>query len=390
MAKPKTGTLLLDLGPASCGCTDHTLDELYKAIADPPDRPDLLYAKHPDPFLRDHVEAATGRMFAVLRSIETTIFLRLSRRSQNRKLAKAMTVWARWTADRLEKVRDYLETKYTADYTPDDWALFVDWVIQSHLPENVIKGEAEYLAVRSVLAGRIRSALDENPIGPGATMKLLAAVPVTVAGAKEIFELSKHEQAVIEFARARAAEFITELGERTRHRMAKMILEHENARALGEKTAGSRVLQSRLFDEFAVLNRDWRRIAVTECTRNAAEGYLSALEPGTRVRRIEAYAGACPWCVSIRDRVFDVVAPDAKNKNGETQVWVGKTNVGRAASPRKRVGDELVERTPSELWWVAAGPQHPNCRGGWVRVSERPPGADPKFEAWLDNILAKA
>lgn len=33
----------------------------------------------------------------------------------------------------------------------------------------------------------------------------------------------------------------------------------------------------------------------------------------------------------------------------------------------------LDEREPHERWWIAAGAQHPNCRGRWLRLN----GADP-------------
>ncbi len=86
--------------------------------------------------------------------------------------------------------------------------------------------------------------------------------------------------------------------------------------------------------------------------------------------------------------MFKVVSPAKEDKDGWSEVWVGKTNAGRSAAPRKRVGDELVERTESELWWPAAGTQHPNCRGTWMRLGEEPKGVDPKFREWLKRELA--
>ena len=49
---------------------------------------------------------------------------------------------------------------------------------------------------------------------------------------------------------------------------------------------------------------------------------------------------------------------------------MGKSNLGRSASPRKRVGGALVERLPAERWWIPAGPVHPNCRGFWAVVDK--------------------
>jgi hypothetical protein len=156
---------------------------------------------------------------------------------------------------------------------------------------------------------------------------------------------------------------------------------------MGEPGASLWSLQSSLLDEFGILNRDWRRVALTEAGRNANEGYIAALPPGSRVRRVEAYEGACSFCRAINGRVFTVVDPAKKDKDGATEVWVGKTNAGRSASPRKRVDGELVERTASELWWVAAGVQHPNCRGGWALLEDKPADVAPEFAQWMDDLL---
>ena len=83
-----------------------------------------------------------------------------------------------------------------------------------------------------------------------------------------------------------------------------------------------------------------------------------------------------------------MVDPANPNKDGQTQVWVGKNNIGRSGSPRKRVGDELIERTESELWWIPAGTVHPHCRGRWVVIDEPREGDDPEFAAWLDDLLS--
>ncbi|MBV5347915.1 hypothetical protein JZU46_06855, partial [bacterium] len=49
----------------------------------------------------------------------------------------------------------------------------------------------------------------------------------------------------------------------------------------------------------------------------------------------------------------------------------------------------LVERAAEELWWPAAGLQHPLCRGRWVSVPDEtpPPGVDPEFADWLNGEI---
>lgn len=121
--------------------------------------------------------------------------------------------------------------------------------------------------------------------------------------------------------------------------------------------AGTKELQSRLFDEFADLNRDWRRIAETETAINFNNGYLMA-EAETRKDENEVIylkglsgAEACPWCrANINDRVV-VLADDASGGESVTidketygVVWPGKNNYGRS----------------QKNWWVCI-PAHPHC-----------------------------
>ena len=137
------------------------------------------------------------------------------------------------------------------------------------------------------------------------------------------------------------------------------------------------------------MNRDWRRIAVTEAGENANQGLIASLQPGARVRRMEQYRGACPYCRKINGTVLTVVDAANKDKDGVTQVWVGKNNIGRSGAPRKRVGAELIPRLAAELWWVPAGTVHPHCRGQWHVLEGAKPGDDPSFQAWLDKHLHK-
>ena len=372
--------LLIDIGSLSCGCTDHTLETIAKAqrLDD-----DSLFAPHHDPYIRDHLEAVTARGRVIMDSILAGLLLFI----QGGQLLKADAL-GRWTPEQLAHTRALLEAKGPEQLELDDWLTLVDWLIQRYLPPDVALTEAEYLTARANFAGRIQAAIEGQSVSDKAKAALVAAAPSTIADAMVFGKPSNLEAVVLRFARARAAELITDIGERVRHRLKSLILAHEESVAIGGSESSVAKLQQQMQDEFAVLNRDFRRIAITETARNANEGYIAALPPGARVRRMEAYATACPFCKSIHGKVFTVVDPATEGKDGWSQVWVGKTNVGRSSSPRKRVGDELVERTDTELWWPAAGTQHPNCRGTWVRVSDKPPGVDPKFAAWLEKELS--
>jgi hypothetical protein len=59
---------------------------------------------------------------------------------------------------------------------------------------------------------------------------------------------------------------------------------------------------------------------------------------------------------------FKIVDAKSGKKNGQTQVWVGKNNIGRSASKRDKDGNL---RGPDELWWPCI-PAHPSCSCRWV------------------------
>lgn len=383
--------LLLDIGPLTCDCTDHVLDSLYKALSDPPND-SALWIEHHNPYLREHLEDVTRRGLAIFSRIHSALLNLLAGKvdevfgkpDKGGMLRKALG-WTRFTDDEMAEIRRLLAEKSPDDYTIDDWMMAVDWIVHRYLPDDVIHSEAEYLAVRAQILGQIEAHMPpDTPADKAAAVA--AQMPLWL---DTLPKFTEREQAILDFSRARAAELIVDLGDRARARINHIILTHEQGRLLNDPAATQWTLQSKLQDEFAVLNRDWRRVAVTEVARDSNEGFIASLAPGTKVKRFEAYAGACAFCRKIDGMVFTVVDPADPDKQAWRDVWVGKTNVDRSASPRKRVGDELVERTPEEMWWPAAGTQHPNCRGGWVVVHERPADVDPDFADWLDEELKK-
>jgi hypothetical protein len=379
------GRLLLDLGEVSCGCTDHALEHLYKALADPPDGAGLD-APHDNPWIVRHVEQVAHALGSRLQRMLERL-LRVLDMAAGDELGKAApAAWTRRGHEWLSAVGDRLAGLPVERYTLEDWLLLAEWVVQAYLPDDVIRTEADYLAVRAALAGKVQAAMAGRERGTWAPAAITALLPV----ARDDLPpgLTGIEAAVIDFARARAAELITDLRAAARHRIALAVIEHQEAMVLGMPAGTWTALRQRLVEGFAELNRDWRRIAITETGRAANEGLVAAHAPGARLKRVEAYSGACAFCRAIHGLVFEVVSPSAQDKNGATQVWAGKSNVGRSASPRKRVGNTLVERAPEERWWVPAGVVHPNCRGRWLALPQAVPGVPTEFDRWLDELLA--
>jgi hypothetical protein len=378
-------TLLIDIGACCEHHTNDALEHLHKAIGegDPAD----IWAPHPSPFIRRLVELFTQRGLMRLEAFRAELekWVEGERHRPGIPVQRPPGTMERWTKGELELVKLYLEALPPAAWTIDDHMMVVEYVAQKYLPADDLRTEAEWLATKASLMGRVQANMDKVTEAQADTV--LAALPNTVEQAAAQFGLSAAQRAVMEFGRARCADHVTSVTDSARHRIKRIVMRHQEQKALGD-TSGP-ALQSDLLDAMGELNRDWRRVAVTESGENANQGYIASLKAGTKVRRVEQYQGACPFCRKLDGKVFEVVDPNAPDKDGEKQVWVGKSNVGRSAAPRKRVGGALIDRESTEMWWAAAGTQHPHCRGSWLPEIETPEGGDEAFGDWLRATLRK-
>lgn len=377
--------LFIDLHQLSAGATDDALEYIFKSTHD---RDDGIWLPHESMLIRRLIELFTRRGLDRLDHVKQQILAWQS--GLNHKPAASIVpkpgMMERWTQAELALVKLYLESLPPSQFTLDDHMMAVDFVVQSYLPADELQTEAEWLAVRANLMGKVQANLEKEPI-PKQADAILAALPSTVQSAIEKFHFTAAQQQTLAFGVIRAAENVRALTEDVRHKMRNVVMQHVEEKMTGQQGPS---LESRLLDEFGTLNRDWRRIAVTEAGNCQLNGYIASLKPGAKVKRVEQYQNTCAFCAKINGKIMEVVSPDAKMKNGETQVWVGKSNLGRSASPKKRVGDLLVPREPHELYWVPAGTVHPHCRGRWVLAqdAELDAGDDPDFAAWLSAHLA--
>jgi mannose-6-phosphate isomerase-like protein (cupin superfamily) len=156
-------------------------------------------------------------------------------------------------------------------------------------------------------------------------------------------------------------------------------------RAIRDKKT-PRQLELDLFDKFADLNRDWRRIAETEIAENLTSGLLLA-EEDTREKDETIYMigisapGACKECERlIQGKVVVLLKEPNSGKikvKGEEYdtIWPGKSNVGRKAG----------------AYWPCV-PLHPHCRCSWTRfyLEMRELLGIGKSMHDLDEVLMKA
>lgn len=377
---------LVDLEGLPDDCCNGALEDLVKAQRF--GEVSHMWDAVPNRYIAAHVEQVSGRLVEIIDQMRMILAAFLS--GHGDALMKADVPWLRWDEARFEIVRRRLNSLNPALMTLADYELLVEFIIQRYLPDTVIQTEAEYLAVRAALLGKIQASLEvDRRVTDPMVGRIVDLLPTGFAHVPpHVF--TPIEATMLDYGRAHAAEAIRGVAEATRHRMATMVLQHVQAGIIGQREGTWKYLATRLFDVFSATNRDMRRIAVTEIGEVQNQGYILAKAPGQQVRRQEAYRGACDFCRSINGQVFTVVAANARGKDGNTEIWPGKTNVGRSASPRMRVGNALVERTPDEMWWPAAGLQHPNCRGSWVPVTQRPPEVSESFFQFQQALLDRA
>jgi hypothetical protein len=378
--------VLVDLSPLGC-CTNHALEGLYKAASGADGLDDGIWLKHKNPFLTELVEKFTAKGLVAIKDVADELghWLARDRIEAGHQPQPFTPNWGvKWSANELAVVRLYLESLPRAAFSLDDWDLVVEYLLQRYLPVDAIQSEAEWLAVKSTLMGKVQA--NVLSITAAGAWKIAKALPDTVKRA-ELDEPAL--KAAAEYAKARACDNVVALSDSLRHRMKATVINFVAKKKRGDTTVNAGTLQANLQDVFAAANRDWRRIAITEAGEAFNQGFVASLPVGTKVRRIEAYEGACQFCKSIDGRVATVVSPDKPDKNWDTEIWAGKDNVGRSASPRKRVADGLVNRSPEEMWTLPAGLAHPHCRGQWHAIQADTSGAAPDFKAWLDARIKK-
>lgn len=381
--------LLLDIGPVSCGCTNHALELFSKALSGEDGADDGIWKPHDSPFVRYLIELFTTKGLTMLSDVQAELNAWIEGQRQQPSAAPVEkpqpVLYAQWTPAEMDLVELYLTSLSRAQFTLEDWSLLIDYLVQRYLPLSDLQKQATALAVRAALMGKAQKVIETIP--DDAAARVVEAMPQSYAQARELFGGQKLFDSVIEYGTLRACENVQQLSDEVRHRIKTTVLESVSRAQQGDVWAVSE-LQKKLLDDFATMNRDWRRIAVTEAGECANQGFIASLPLGSKVKRVEIYHGACSFCRKISGRVMTVAAASDPKKNGETDVWPGKTNIGRSSAKRKRVGDTLIERTPEELWWVAAGVQHPHCRGIWHVLRKVQTAGDEKFTDWLRAHLA--
>lgn len=366
-------TLLLDITDLHDEPLNAGLEILHKAMAE---GPDSAFNPHENPFLTELVELFHQRGIYQL----DAMWGELKDILHGKHPFDPLAPHGRLTPSELSLLESLLRSGNTDSYSTDEWMLLVDYWLERYLPHDFAISQGYWLAARAVFMGRMQAVLSKPPEQKAMelAMEMAEKQPMTASAAK-----------IIEIGKAHCTESIVSLSDSVKHRVKKSILQHIEEQSLSDKPFKSNLegLESRLFDEFGAFNKDWRRIAVTETGEISNQAYVAGQPPGTKLKRIEMYKGACAFCSKINGLIVTVVSPSKRFKDPWKEVWAGKTNIGRSSSPMKKVGDKLVPRLSEEMWWPAAGLQHPNCRGSWLPAEVAlAPGHDPDFQKFLTSL----
>jgi len=264
----------------------------------------------------------------------------LGRPVRPRQIIKAGFMDVQAPVDGWGKVIDLFNSKRPASELMDGWQNVIDRLTGALAPIGDQQAAAQALALRSTLMSRIAGKIHGAPITLPSWEK-----------AKQ--DASRAQAEAMSWTAARGAEYAQNLTAQARHGLLTTLVESRQA---GE---GPGKLASRMFDTFGDLNRDWRRLALTESAMAVQNGILASVDPADGwMADWSAAPNACPYCLAQHHRSFRVVAADDPKRNGDTDLWPGKNNIGRSAH---RYSTKLGRyRDRVEMFWPCV-PAHPNC-----------------------------
>lgn len=218
--------------------------------------------------------------------------------------------------------------------------------------------------IRAYVIGRLLAKSDNE--AKIFNIELLSRMPQTVKQAIKEFKLTKEQglqlQAIIEKAGVNITSTTAETIKLVKKALFDSVSQDE-----GISGAEKRIRESILEDE-GELNRDWKRVVITEVNNSFNNGYLSKCKEGDWVIGI-SMPDCCNFCFeNIKGKVFKVISKPASEEDWKDKVWVGKNNIHRSTAERKRINPNIGNkksnlRVRAEIEKSAPScPAHPYCR----------------------------
>ena len=218
----------------------------------------------------------------------------------------------------------------------------------------------------AILERMYKHGTDIHSIGYRDVKNELLKVPDTPAKMIEKYGFKTQAQGYMENSMDMVATYVTQVKDNVRND-----IRHTINRAIANGEAGS--IEQKLRDRFAIMNRDWRTIAVTESGNAVTQGYLhSAISNRPKGQKLFMRGAGpvdgktSPHCrgkvagkiVLVLDEAPEGLAEFVTTEEfGQIrQIWPGKDwsiNIG----------------TKQTNWVVVFGIQHPHCRHRWVETT---------------------
>ncbi len=238
-------------------------------------------------------------------------------------------------------------------------------------------GQVPASSLAGVLIGKLLAFAEKR--GMNWRSVVVANLPTNVTVARRTWGLMRRDEEALEYSEKQSAEYITDMADRMKEKLRDAVTGHLQA----GKTAAQ--IAPELLAEFGELNRDWRRVAITETATAVSNGYLAQQDPGQLLVGDSA-VDCCDWCSEhIQGRAYVMLeqAPLGPTEAESWQnVWVGKTNVGRSRYPVTAAGQP---RSFAERWHPCI-PAHPHCRCRWRKFIPSAERIEPGTNRVVDTL----
>lgn len=244
---------------------------------------------------------------------------------------------------------------------------------------KIVPTEIEAAVVRSYIIGNIISAMQEAK--EAKKVFDFAALPKTVVEMAKKYKLTPQEINSVNYAISNVGNQIAGITDEARKIIAQKVIEARFEGRSHEELALD--LFHEVTDTDRNLNRDWRRVSITEASSCTSNGFIEACNEGEKVIGV-SQPGACEYCMDkINGKVYTVrknPPPDYRNldptskeykeiaKIWETQIWFGKTNIGRSSSLKKKSSNGDYELRDHHDQWMPTIPAHPFGRCYWRKL----------------------
>ncbi|WP_288081024.1 hypothetical protein, partial [Pseudomonas sp.] len=202
-------TVFIDFTLLSEPATNDALEYIFKSTHD---HDKGIWAPHESALIRRLIELFTRRGLDRFEHVKQAILAWET--GVNYKPADAIPtppgMMARWNADELALVKIYLESLPPELWTLDDHMMSVDYVVQRYLPADELASEAEWMATRAGMMGKVQANM-AGEATPKQADAILAALPSTVTAATQMFQLTPLEQHTLAYGKMRAVENVRAL-----------------------------------------------------------------------------------------------------------------------------------------------------------------------------------